>query len=153
MGTTPVPCDLIPHAGSMCLLHELISWDATGICCTALSHLDLGNPLRIDGRLAPIHAVEYASQACALHGALAGGGTAAGAGAMGRGKAARSLLAAVNQIELGPLFLDAIHGPLSINAWRELASRGGAIYRFAVEGDGRTLARGRLTVLLAEPGS
>ena len=65
----------------------------------------------------------------------------------GGGKAARSLLAAVNDIELGPLDLDAIRAPLSICAWRELVSRGGAIYRFTVEGEGRTLARGRLTVL------
>ena len=131
----------------MCLLHELIWWDATGIRCTAMSHLDLANPLRIDGRLAPIHAVEYASQACALHGILVGGGVEAGTESGGSGTAARSLLAAVSQIELAPFYLDVIYGPLMISAWRELASRGGAIYRFAVEGEGRTLARGRLTVL------
>jgi predicted hotdog family 3-hydroxylacyl-ACP dehydratase len=134
----------------MCLLHELISWDATSIRCTAVSHLDLANPLRIEGRLAPIHAVEYASQACALHGALAGSGAQACAEVGGGGTAARSLLAAVSQIELGSFYLDVIQGHLLISAWRELASRGGAIYRFAVEGEGNTLARGRLTVLAAE---
>jgi predicted hotdog family 3-hydroxylacyl-ACP dehydratase len=127
----------------MCLLYELVSWDETGIRCVAVSHLDPENPLRIDGRLAPIHAVEYASQACALHGTLADGGPQAG------GSMSRSLLAAVNEIELEPVDLDTIRGPLAIGAWRELASRGGAIYRFAVEGEGRILARGRLTVLAA----
>jgi predicted hotdog family 3-hydroxylacyl-ACP dehydratase len=132
----------------MCLLHELISWDATSIRCTAVSHLDLANPLRIGGRLGAIHAVEYASQACALHGALVGGDAIADA-QEGKG-APRSLLAAANEIGLGPVDLDAVRAPLLICAARELASRGGAIYRFTVAAEGRTLAQGRLTVLAAD---
>ena len=35
----------IPHAGSMCLLDEVVAWDDERICCTATSHRDPGNPL------------------------------------------------------------------------------------------------------------
>ncbi len=125
----------------MCLLHELLDWDCDGIRCTARSHLDPNNPLRLDGHLAPIHAIEYASQACALHAAL----TRADTGET----APRSLLAAVTQVELGPDYLDLLPAPLEISAWRALGTGAGAIYRFSVSSGGRMVAQGRLTVMAA----
>ena len=65
---------LIPHAGAMCLLDAVIAWDATTITCLASSHRTPTNPLAARGRLEVVCGVEYAAQAMAVHGALAGGG-------------------------------------------------------------------------------
>ncbi len=63
-------CERIPHAGDMCLLDKMLSWDATHIKCSATSHVDTENPLRIKDKLTSIAAIEYAGQAMALHGSL-----------------------------------------------------------------------------------
>ena len=41
----------IPHKGRMCLLDEVLSWDATRIRCRSSSHRARDNPLRAHGRL------------------------------------------------------------------------------------------------------
>ena len=123
----------------MCLLDELLSWDAGSVVCTARSHRDAHNPLRRHGRLAAIHAVEYACQASALHAALAPRDTA--------GAGSRSLLAAVKEIALYQDYLDQIEAPLRISAWRELTLGPSAIYRFLIEGGDLRVACGRLTVV------
>ena len=64
---------LIPQQGAMCLLDGVLSWDAAGIACRAVSHLDPANPLRQHGRLGAICGIEYGLQAAALHGALSAG--------------------------------------------------------------------------------
>lgn len=61
---------LIPHAGSMCLLDEVLSWDEGRIVCEAGSHLLPDNPLRQAGCLPVTAGIEYASQAMAAHGQL-----------------------------------------------------------------------------------
>ena len=61
---------LIPHAGGMCLLDTVESWDAETIHCRSLSHLRADNPLREKGRLAALHLAEYGAQAMAVHGGL-----------------------------------------------------------------------------------
>ena len=66
--------DLIPHAGAMCLLDAVVSWDTKTIVCVASSHRAKNNPLAVDCRLDAICGVEYASQAMAVHGALIGDG-------------------------------------------------------------------------------
>ena len=63
---------LIPHSGAMCLLDGVVAWDAWRIRCTSRSHRDPHNPLRADGRLPALCAIEYAAQAMAVHGSLAG---------------------------------------------------------------------------------
>jgi predicted hotdog family 3-hydroxylacyl-ACP dehydratase len=40
----PAIARLIPHAGEMCLLDGVLSWDATRIRCTTESHRSLHNP-------------------------------------------------------------------------------------------------------------
>src|SRR5881398_1435622 len=61
---------LIPHAGTMCLLDSVLGWDDESIVCTTNTHRDEANPLRRDGRLSALHALEYAAQAAAIHGGL-----------------------------------------------------------------------------------
>src|SRR5579859_2306533 len=63
---------LLPHAGTMCLLDRVASWDARSIVCLASSHRNPGNPLAVDGWLGSACGVEYAAQAMAVHGGLTG---------------------------------------------------------------------------------
>src|SRR5580658_11189609 len=60
----------IPHKGRMCLLDEVLSWDATRIRCRSATHRSPDNPLRQHGRLGAACGIEYAAQAMAVHGAL-----------------------------------------------------------------------------------
>jgi predicted hotdog family 3-hydroxylacyl-ACP dehydratase len=62
----------IPHQGRMCLLDEVLDWNAQHIRCRTATHRALDNPLRSHGRLGTACGIEYAAQAMALHGALAG---------------------------------------------------------------------------------
>ena len=64
------PSQLIPHAGSMCLLEQVVSWDQQGVVCSTQSHKSLANPLRSSDQLSAVHAVEYGAQAVAVHGGL-----------------------------------------------------------------------------------
>src|SRR5260370_16947119 len=54
----------------MCLLDEVLSWDATRIRCRSATHRSPDNPLRLHGRLGAACGIEYAAQAMAVHGAL-----------------------------------------------------------------------------------
>ena len=45
---------LVPHQGAMCLLESVLRWDAEGIVCRAVSHLDPAHPLRAEGRLGAV---------------------------------------------------------------------------------------------------
>ncbi|UCE90426.1 MAG: hypothetical protein JSW10_06340, partial [Pseudomonadota bacterium] len=63
-------CSLIPHAGTMCLLHTVEQWDEVSIVCTAISHHEADNPLCSKGALGAVHALEYGAQAMAVHGGL-----------------------------------------------------------------------------------
>ena len=60
----------VPHSGSMCLLQRMVGWSVERIACSAISHRDPANPLRTQGGLLAVSAIEYAAQAMALHGAL-----------------------------------------------------------------------------------
>ena len=61
---------LIPHAGGMCLLDEVVAWDDAAIHARTRSHARDDNPLRSDGQLRALHLAEYGAQAMAIHGGL-----------------------------------------------------------------------------------
>jgi predicted hotdog family 3-hydroxylacyl-ACP dehydratase len=63
----------IPHQGRMCLLDEVLDWNAQHIRCRTATHRAPDNPLRSHDRLGIACGIEYAAQAMALHGALAHG--------------------------------------------------------------------------------
>ena len=58
---------IIPHAGDMCLLEQVISFSNEEIICRTQSHLNADNPLKTNGRLSKMHLIEYGAQAIALH--------------------------------------------------------------------------------------
>jgi predicted hotdog family 3-hydroxylacyl-ACP dehydratase len=130
---------LVPHAGSMCLLDEVVLWNQVRVICRSASHRRPDHPLRRDGFLPAIHLLEYAAQATAVHGGLV-------AGAGGSPVPAR-FLAAAREFHLQVTSLDDIQADLHIDAERLLAMGDSALYRFHVSADGRELARGRLTIL------
>ena len=131
---------LVPHAGSMCLLEEVLAWDENTITCRATSHRDASNPLRSDGRLAAIVGVEYAAQAVAVHGGLNASFS----------KPQIGYLAALRNVVCSVDRLDTVRADLVVSATRVAAEGGRLLYDFRVEGDGRELLKGRLSVVLRE---
>jgi predicted hotdog family 3-hydroxylacyl-ACP dehydratase len=123
----------------MCLLDEVVAWDAQGILCRSGTHLGAENPLRRAGMLSMVCGIEYGLQAAALHGAL-------------RSNACQppGYLAGLRDvtIEAGRLD-DAALGTLEVAAMLELNDRSGMIYRFRLAAEtGRVLVAGRATIVL-----
>lgn len=130
---------LIPHAGSMCLVDTVLRWDEDGIACQTRTHRDPANPLRRQGHLPPLHAVEYGAQAAAIHGGL----RARGAGQT----APAGYLAAVRDARWFTADLAAVEEPLEIAARRLWGEAGHCIYAVQVMVGDRVLAQARITIL------
>jgi predicted hotdog family 3-hydroxylacyl-ACP dehydratase len=131
--------NLVPHAGAMCLLYEVLQADADSIRARAVSHRDPANPLREHGVLPALCGVEYAAQAMAVHGALHDGQRAGGP--------RPGMLAAVRDVELKVERLDDIAEDLVIEAHCLLNESGRLLYRFEVRANNRELLQGRATVV------
>ena len=115
---------LIPHAGSMSLLDEVLEWDQASIDCLSRSHLRSDNPLLRDGRLSTVHAVEYGAQAMALHGALL---------AQQKGQRIGSgYLVALRDLQLEGRYLDDNDAPLLVRAEQLMQQGGHMIYQLRV---------------------
>ena len=146
----------IPHQGRMCLLDEVLDWDARHIRCRTATHRAPDNPLRSHDRLGVACGIEYAAQAMALHGALAAGaaiGAVDGAaiGALGTiaGRSSRvGLLASVRDVRLIVLRLDDIEADLICEVWHLAGDGLTALYEFAVRDGDRSLLSGRASVIL-----
>jgi predicted hotdog family 3-hydroxylacyl-ACP dehydratase len=156
----------IPHHGRMCLLDEVMEWDAQHIRCRSGTHRLPDHPLRSQGRLGIACGIEYAAQAMAVHGALAAGapahGTSAGggviagaaresrpAGKVGKGRSEVGFLAGLREVRLHVLRLDDIEGDLICEALLVAGDRGSALYEFALWSEAQTqrLLSGRATVV------
>jgi predicted hotdog family 3-hydroxylacyl-ACP dehydratase len=133
----------VPHSGSMCLLSRLLGWDAEHIRCSARSHRDPANPLRTASGLLAVVAIEYASQAMALHGTLSAAATDPGAPPQ------PGFLAAVRSVKLLVPRLDTVEGDLQIAAQRLMGDAKQALYTFTLHSEaGALLVEGRATVIL-----
>jgi len=130
---------LIPHAGSMCLLDHVIAWDKDSIRCRSGRHRARDNPLCYAGRLGMLSGIEFAAQAMAVHGRLSG---AIGA------RPRVGFIVALRDIVCGAGPLDDVAEDLTIDATHLMGDDARVAYSFAVSGDGRTLVGGRATVLL-----
>ena len=131
---------LIPHAGTMCLLDNVTDWDDKSIVCTTSTHRDKTNPLRREGRLSSLNALEYGAQAAAIHGGL----RARAAGAT----APACYLAALRDAHLYVDRLDDLASPLVIRAQRLFGDTGNTVYRCAISASGTPVAEGRVTIML-----
>jgi predicted hotdog family 3-hydroxylacyl-ACP dehydratase len=134
----------IPHQGRMCLLDEVLDWDAHRIRCRTGTHRASDNPLRSHGRLGVACGIEYAAQTMALHGALVGGTTVAAAGGASR----VGLLASVRDVRLLVLRLDDIEPDLICEVSHIAGDSLTALYEFVLREPGRPLLSGRASVVL-----
>ena len=133
----------IPHRGGMCLLDRVLEWDPTLVRCAATSHRDPFNPLRAHGRLGAACGIEYAAQAMAVHGALVGSnGTGDSTPPAGHG-----MLASMRGVAIDVDRLDDIDAELIIVAHRQSGDAQAIGYTFEVSAAGRSLLRGRATVV------
>jgi predicted hotdog family 3-hydroxylacyl-ACP dehydratase len=134
----------IPHQGRMCLLDEVIAWDARHIRCSTGTHRAPDNPLRSHDRLGIACGVEYAAQAMALHGALASAAAGATAGAAAR----VGLLAGVRDVRLHVSRLDDIESDLLCEVTHLAGDNLTALYEFALRDKDNSLLTGRASVVL-----
>ena len=133
---------LVPHAGAMCLLHEVLSCDEREIVCRATSHRDSTHPLR-DGDILPATCgIEYGAQAIAVHGAIAHG-------LGGR----RGMLAGARDVTFAVQRLDDIADDLVVRAQSLVVEDARLLYEFTLHAGGRELVRGRAAVVLIANGA
>lgn len=135
---------MIPHAGAMCLLDAVVHWNSAGIRCRSQTHRDADNPMRVDGQLPALCGVEYAAQAMAVHGALAG---------LVHGKPLAGYLAGLRDVVCSRPRLDNLEGDLVVDAERLLGDAGGVIYRFTLHVGETQVLSGRATVVLDAGGA
>lgn len=132
-------CRLIPHAGTMCLLDEVVAWDENSLVCHTRSHRNLDHPLREHGRLAAVHAGEYGAQALAVHSGLM---------ASRDGDPVRpGYLVSLRSLKLNVTRLDSIESVITVSATRLMADTRNLIYAFQLEAGDRLVAEGKATVM------
>ena len=131
---------LIPHAGTMCLLDGVVRWDEQSIVCVTDTHREANNPLRRQGQLSTLHAVEYGAQAAAIHGGL----RARAAGAT----APPCYLAALRDVHLHVKRLDDLTSPLQVQAQRLFGGTGNTIYQCSISAGNTPVADGRVMIML-----
>ncbi len=129
----------IPHHGRMCLLDEVVEWDAQSIRCRSATHRLPDNPLRSHGRLGICCGIEYAAQAMAVHGALAAGA--------GKVRPEAGFLAALRDVRFHVVRLDDIQTDLICEAAVVAGDHDRALYEFALQSAARRLMTGRATVV------
>lgn len=136
----------VPHQGSMCLLEELLDWSDGRVSCTADNHADPAHPLRSESGLLAAHAIEYAAQAMALHGALRAEASGRPAGPV------PGYLASARGVHLARWRMDDVPGPLRIEAERIAGDVRQLLYAFRVtDANDGLVAEGRATVVLNTP--
>jgi predicted hotdog family 3-hydroxylacyl-ACP dehydratase len=142
----------IPHKGRMCLLDEVLNWDATQIRCRSATHRGTDNPLRAQGRLGAVCGIEYAAQAMAVHGALVGSSAPLASSMSGEVRdslgAAVGYLASVRGVTLHVGRLDDLQGDLIACAQRLAGDARTVLYEFKVTCEGHTVLEGRASIVI-----
>ncbi len=141
----------IPHKGRMCLLDEVLSWDASRIRCRSITHRAADNPLRAHGRLGAACGIEYAAQAMAVHGALiaASAPLSSTVSSHVRGSIGATVgyLASVRHVALNVTRLDDLDEELIATAERVTGDGRTVLYEFAVSAGARVLLSGRASIV------
>ncbi len=130
---------MIPHAGPMCLLDGVVSWDAESIRCVSSTHRDPHNPLRSRGTLHVLCGIEYAAQAMAVHGGLA---------CAPASKPKSGFLVSVREVACRVGRLDDLDGELIVDAQRVMGDASRVIYGFRLSIGAAEVLSGRATVVL-----
>ena len=132
-------CNLIPHAGKMCLLDSVRKWDEKNIVCISTSHRNIDNPLRNEDGLPMSSLIEYGAQAMAIHGSL----LAKKSG----NNLVEGYLASLRDIQIANGWLSDIKNELEINAERIYAETSNMIYTMKIYSSDQLLVSGRATVV------
>jgi predicted hotdog family 3-hydroxylacyl-ACP dehydratase len=138
----------------MCLLEEVLEWDAQRIVCRSGSHRAVDHPLRSGERLGIACAIEYAAQAIALHGVLCTPTSALTGAADSTPRS--GYLASVRDVRFGAVRIDDIAADLLCTATRLAGDAGTVLYEFGIAADGdprhqaHWLIAGRATIALQE---
>jgi len=144
----------IAHKGRMCLLDEVLSWDAGHIRCRSASHRQPDNPLRAYGRLGAACGIEYAAQAMAVHGALIASSaplaSTLSAGVRRSAGPALGYLASVRNVALHVVRLDDLEADLVAAAQRITGDGRTVLYELSVWSAGQTLLSGRASIVLTQ---
>jgi len=134
----------IPHHGRMCLLDEVIEWDARHVRCRSGTHRLPNHPLRSRNRLSAACGIEYAAQSMAVHGALSQG---TGGGGADAARSEAGFLAGLRDVVLHVTRLDDIEADLYSEAALIAGDHGSALYEFVLTSEERRLLSGRATVV------
>jgi len=130
---------LIPHAGRMCLLEDVLDWDASRVRCGTRSHVAADNPLRIGAALPAICGIEYAAQAAAVHGGLT---------VLSGARPRSGYLVSVRDIVCRCERLDVAGSRLIAEAALMMNDGSTALYGFSLYLDAAVAVSGRLMVVL-----
>ena len=123
----------------MCLIDEIVSWDATSIRSRSATHRAPDNPLRSGGRLPVWCAIEYAAQTMAVHGALSGAVSS---------KPRTGYLVSLRNVVAHAPHLDGPDGDLTVEAQHLRSDDALAVYAFRVRVGPNGLLEGTATVIL-----
>jgi predicted hotdog family 3-hydroxylacyl-ACP dehydratase len=141
----------------MCLLDEVLSWDATRIRCRSATHRAADNPLRADGRLGAACGIEYAAQAMAVHGALVAASAPLAStvdlnvrGSIG---AVMGYLASLRDVVLYVTRLDDLAEDLIASAERITGDGRTVLYEFSVRAGQQQLLGGRASIVVQASGT
>jgi predicted hotdog family 3-hydroxylacyl-ACP dehydratase len=119
---------LIPHAGTMCLLDSVVSWDESSIRCVSTRHHAPDNPLRHEERLGISCAIEFAAAVSA--------------------RPRMGYLVSLRDVVFHRARLDDTGATLTIDATRLMGDDTQVAYSFSIASDGKPLISGRATVML-----
>ena len=128
---------LIPHAGTMVLLDEVIHYDEHSLRATTKTHRDVNHPLRHEGQLLTLNLIEYAAQAMAVH---------LGVMASDAQHSAGGYLVQATAVKLYRQLLDEVIGMITIEVTRAQVGIHGGVYLFSAREREDKLACGRLSV-------
>ena len=130
---------LIPHAGTMCLLDGVTRWDETSVSAFSRTHLHEANPLRSADGLCAWCGIEYAVQAMAVHGALAGAVSA---------RPRAGYLISLRKVACLAPRLDDLPGDLVVDAERLIGDDAQVVSAFSVRVGNREVLHGNAAVIL-----
>lgn len=134
------PAELVPHAGAMVLIDEVVDWNAEAVHCRSRIDQPADHPLSRGGRLPAEALGEFGAQAMAVHGGLLAP----------QGEPPRhGLLASMGKLDLAIGSIDRA-ATLDIRAMRLGGDSAGMVYEFSIAMAGHEVASGRATVMFPE---
>ncbi len=138
------PAELLPHREPMVLIEAIRDWDDSKITCTASSHQQKNNPLRVAGVLSVYAGVEYAAQAMAAHARLVANDF--------NGEPRKGFLAVASKLSAQVANLDQMDGSLIIALEKIASNDDSSLYHFVISAANQSLLEGQLmAVMEAKP--